>query len=99
MKLAGEIGMTCVNILGKGGGEATTYGAVNLVVPSYNSQRIQEVHLLIIHQICGLIEKRMFQLTKAAENEEEENFGELMEQQITVLERSAKDKNRTHYGN
>ncbi|WP_196857808.1 glycosyltransferase [Pedobacter sp. CAN_A7] len=53
-------GMFCINMLGKDGGEAAGLGHVNLIVPSPSTQRIQEVHLHLVHLLCGLIEKRMF---------------------------------------
>ena len=53
-------GMFCINMLGKDGGEAAAIGHVNLVVPSNSTQRIQEVHLHLVHLLCGLIENRMF---------------------------------------
>ena len=61
MKSAGSMSMTCINLLGRGGGDAVDYGDINLVVPSNSSQRIQEVHLHLIHLLCGLIENRLFQ--------------------------------------
>jgi D-inositol-3-phosphate glycosyltransferase len=53
-------GMFCVNMLGKDGGEAAALGHVNLIVPSNSTQRIQEVHLHLVHLLCSLIENRMF---------------------------------------
>lgn len=59
MDKAKQIGMTCVTLLGRDGGRAALKGDINLVVPSENTQRIQEVHLLLIHLLCGLIERRL----------------------------------------
>ena len=53
-------GMFCINMLGKDGGEAADTGHVNLIVPSNSTQRIQEVHLHLVHLLCGLIENRIF---------------------------------------
>ncbi|WP_432712349.1 glycosyltransferase [Pedobacter sp.] len=52
--------MVCINMLGKDGGEAAKLGHLNLIVPSFSTQRIQEVHLHLVHLLCGLIENRLF---------------------------------------
>jgi D-inositol-3-phosphate glycosyltransferase len=68
MKTALEKQMTCVALTGKGGGEMTSFAHVNIVVPSNNTQRIQELHLHILHTLCHLIEVKLFgssQSTKA----------------------------------
>lgn len=58
--MAEKMGITCINLLGKKGGKAAEKGMLNLVVPSNSSQRIQEVHLFLIHTFCKLIEKHLF---------------------------------------
>jgi phosphoheptose isomerase len=60
IKTADEQQMYCINMLGKDGGEAATLGHLNLIVPSYSTPRIQEVHLHLVHLLCGLIENRLF---------------------------------------
>jgi len=57
---AKDIGLHCINMLGKDGGAAANNGDINLIVPSQSSQRIQEVHLHLVHVLCGLIENEMF---------------------------------------
>jgi len=69
MKMAHQKNMYCINFLGKDGGRAIKYGHYNLVVPSQSTQRIQEIHLQMIHQLCTLIENRMF---SSIDNEKEE---------------------------
>lgn len=59
LKEANKMDITCVNLLGKDGGQATAYGEYNLIVPSENTARIQEVQLHIIHQLCALVEQQM----------------------------------------
>ncbi len=59
LQQANEQGITTVNILGKKGGKALQYADMNIVVPSLDTARIQEVHLHIIHQLCGLVENQM----------------------------------------
>lgn len=60
MKAAFEKDMYCIGLTGKGGGEMGLYAHINMVVPSGNTQRIQEMHLHIIHTLCSLIEARLF---------------------------------------
>ena len=61
IKVADKMGLVCVNLLGKRGGKVAQEGLVNIIVPSESSQRIQEVHLFIIHVLCKLIEKNLFE--------------------------------------
>ena len=49
-----------IGLLGNNGGAARKYCKINLVVPSSNTARIQEVHILIGHIICSLVEKEVF---------------------------------------
>jgi D-inositol-3-phosphate glycosyltransferase len=60
MKKALEKNMYCIAVTGKGGGDMSLYSHINLVVPSSNTQRIQEVHLHILHTLCSLIEASLF---------------------------------------
>lgn len=70
MKAALEKEMSIVAISGKGGGEMALYCHVNIVVPSHNTQRIQEVHLHILHTLCSLIEGNLFGNPVSDEEEE-----------------------------
>lgn len=60
MKMANKKHMSCIAMSGKGGGEMALYANVNIIVPSYDTQHIQELHLHIIHTICGLVEASLF---------------------------------------
>ncbi len=60
MKASLEKGMTCISLSGKGGGNASLYAHVNIVVPSNSTQRVQEIHLHILHTICGIVEGKLF---------------------------------------
>ncbi len=51
------IGMT-----GKGGGKMKNYSDYLLAVPSKDTPRIQESHILLGHIICELVEKKLFGL-------------------------------------
>lgn len=57
---AHQKGMVCVGLLGKKGGASAELCDVALVVPSDDTQRIQEIHTNVIHTICELIEKQLF---------------------------------------
>jgi len=61
IRTAEKMSLTTINILGKKGGKAAQTGSLNLIVPSSSSQRIQEIHLFIVHVLCKLIEKRLFE--------------------------------------
>ncbi len=53
---AKSIGMATIALLGKGGGKLKGQCTHEIIVPSSDTQRIQEMHILIIHLICGIIE-------------------------------------------
>ena len=60
MKAAIAKDMTCIALTGKGGGEMGLYAHVNMVVPSNNTQRVQELHLHVLHTLCSIIEEKLF---------------------------------------
>lgn len=66
MDRARRKGMTCMTLLGKDGGKAAEKGDINMVVPSDNTQRIQELHLHIIHLLCSLVEQGLKRRPKHA---------------------------------
>ena len=53
-------GMTVIGFLGKGGGKSKEMVDVPIVIPSDDTQRIQEGHITVAHIICGIIENEMF---------------------------------------
>ena len=57
---AKEIGMLTVGFTGKDGGEMKDICDIMICVPSIDTPRIQEAHILIGHIICQLIEEEMF---------------------------------------
>lgn len=57
---AKEMGMSTVGITGLSGGKMKIYSDYLLNVPSDDTPRIQESHILIGHIICELIEKDLF---------------------------------------
>ncbi|WP_419802754.1 glycosyltransferase [Mucilaginibacter sp.] len=60
IKVAHKKQMTCIALLGKGGGDAATYAHLNIIVPSNNQHRIQEVHLHLLHTVSRLVENNLF---------------------------------------
>lgn len=57
LKLAKELGCATVGFSGRGGGAMSQVCDINLVVPSDNTPRIQEMHILIGHTICHLVDE------------------------------------------
>jgi len=57
---AKENGVTVVSLLGKSGGKMKDISDYSIIVPSNNTPRIQECHILIIHMICEIVEKELF---------------------------------------
>lgn len=55
-KIGQEIGCDIVGLTGRDGGAMNEYCDVNLIVPSDNTPRIQEMHILFGHTICQLID-------------------------------------------
>jgi D-sedoheptulose 7-phosphate isomerase len=55
-----EIGVTTIGLLGRDGGEIGKLVDLALTVPSLDTPRIQEAQLFIIHILCDLVEKDLF---------------------------------------
>ena len=60
LQKAHEKGLSTIGLLGKDGGKAKVLCDHAIVVPSNDTQRIQEGHITIGHIICGLVEKEMY---------------------------------------
>jgi D-sedoheptulose 7-phosphate isomerase len=56
---ANSIGLTTIGILGRDGGEIAKCVTHSLVVPSHSTARIQEMHILVGHIICDIVETEM----------------------------------------
>jgi D-sedoheptulose 7-phosphate isomerase len=54
------IGMCCIATTGESGGKMTDLADVLINVPSTDTPRIQEAHILIGHIICELVEFELF---------------------------------------
>lgn len=59
MVKARENGLTVIALLGKGGGPCAALADQALVVPSNTTARIQEMHILIGHLICEMVEHEL----------------------------------------
>ena len=60
LKKANELGLTTVGFTGSKGGDMNSICDIMIKVPSDDTPRIQEVHILVGHIICQLIEEEMF---------------------------------------
>jgi D-sedoheptulose 7-phosphate isomerase len=57
---ARRIGMTVVSFTGRGGGKLAEFTDILLEMPSSETPRIQECHMLLGHTICGMVEQEIF---------------------------------------
>ena len=53
-------GITVIGFLGKDGGPSKAIVDIPIVIPSNDTQRIQEGHITVAHIICGIVENEMF---------------------------------------
>jgi len=59
LKLAKEMGCNTIGFSGNDGGRMNELCDLNLVVPSNNTPRIQEMHILFGHTICQVIDNEL----------------------------------------
>jgi D-sedoheptulose 7-phosphate isomerase len=59
LKLAKEMGCQTIGLSGRDGGKMNEVCDVNLVVPSNDTPRIQEMHILFGHTICQVIDNEL----------------------------------------
>jgi D-inositol-3-phosphate glycosyltransferase len=64
---AQRLNLSSIALLGGSGGELRTQADIAIVVPAVETQRIQEVQILVIHLLCELVEEQLL----AAEGEAE----------------------------
>ena len=60
LRRARELGLRTVGLTGAGGGAMGELCDVLMAVPLTETPRIQEVHLVTYHAICGALEARLF---------------------------------------
>ena len=56
LKMASKLGCKTIGFSGQDGGEMKQICDINIAIPSLDTPRIQEMHILIGHIICNLIE-------------------------------------------
>lgn len=59
VEAAQRLNLTSVALLGGSGGDLKTQADIAIVVPATETQRIQEIQLLVIHLLCELIESHL----------------------------------------
>lgn len=59
LKIARKMGLKTLALSGRKGGKMSRLADFPIIVPSFETQRIQEVHMLIGHIICDLIERNL----------------------------------------
>jgi D-sedoheptulose 7-phosphate isomerase len=57
LKVASKLNCTTIGFSGQGGGEMNNICDLNLVIPSIETPRIQESHIIIGHVICHIIDQ------------------------------------------
>lgn len=57
LKISQDLGCKAIGFSGKDGGEFNNLCDVNIVVPAEDTPRIQEMHIVIGHTICHLIDQ------------------------------------------
>lgn len=57
---AKKLGMKTVALLGRDGGELKTLADLSIIVPAQTSDRIQEVHIKLIHTVIETVERSLF---------------------------------------
>jgi D-sedoheptulose 7-phosphate isomerase len=59
-EVAKSKGIVTVALLGKGGGKLKEMADLSIVVPAQTSDRIQEVHIKLIHTVIETVERALF---------------------------------------
>jgi D-sedoheptulose 7-phosphate isomerase len=60
LQMAKSRGLTTIGLLGKDGGATKDLVDCAIIVPSNDTQRIQEGHITIGHILCALVEREMY---------------------------------------
>ncbi|AGR78005.1 sedoheptulose 7-phosphate isomerase [Aliarcobacter butzleri 7h1h] len=59
LKIARDLGCKTIGLTGRDGGKMNELCDINLVVPSNDTPRIQEMHILFEHTICQIIDNEL----------------------------------------
>ncbi len=62
-KAANKIGVKVVGLTGEDGGQLAEFCDVLIAVPSKGTPEIQEIHILVAHMVCSIIESEIFSKT------------------------------------
>ncbi len=54
---AKEKNIKIITLLGKDGGQIKDLGDINIIIPSNDTPRIQEMHIMVLHMICQIIDE------------------------------------------
>jgi len=57
MQSAKKMEIKIITLTGKTGGEMAQKGDINIVIPSSDTPRIQEMHIMVGHMICAMIDE------------------------------------------
>jgi len=60
VEMAHKKGMKVISLLGGNGGKLKPLVDIPIVIPSSNTQRIQEGHITVAHIICELVEEELY---------------------------------------
>ena len=60
LKMANSLGMLSVGMSGAMGGKIKDLCQHNIIIPSSNTARVQEAHILVGHMFCQIIEEQLF---------------------------------------
>ncbi len=60
VKMANSLGMLSVGMSGAMGGKIKDLCHHNIIIPSSNTARVQEAHILVGHTFCQIIEEQLF---------------------------------------
>ena len=61
VKMANSLGMLSVGMSGATGGKIKELCQHNIIIPSSNTARIQEAHIIVGHIFCQIIEEKLFE--------------------------------------
>jgi D-sedoheptulose 7-phosphate isomerase len=64
LQAAREAGLTTIGLTGQGGGKTAAHCDHLLAAPSLETARVQEVHQVTYHAICGAVEAALFGVPK-----------------------------------
>lgn len=59
MQKARELGCKIIMLSGRDGGKMKDLSDVKIIIPSFDTPRIQEMHIFVIHSLCEMIEKNL----------------------------------------